>query len=496
MKKVISLVLLCAMLLSGAMVQAAEAPSLDFMATSLADKNYANMEQSGTISYKLNEPFLILDELAKSEDFKEISNYIDVVALFESIFDSKMSVTAKSKITNGGKMISAYTNVKSNLPFKINDNLEGDVRMNESVWMDLDLSNEDKPSFDFIMTYPQAAKYVTADSDLYIQNGLPEMEEFLKIYSQILNSEKVEELNIALIEAIYDRATVTGNSKKVTIKFTDLGLKLYIADVFAIILNEIDESLLEDVDTGVMEDVLAQVPVFGNDALVLKYSLDSKGRMTKQEMEVNVDFNIYDFVVALGGEAEGIDKEGSNLNFTITAETSVKYNTVTINKPELTEENSVDFFEFVDPYYYDTPVEDEYYYDDNYWMYSSVYVDIDKNCIVNNELKYVCLRDLMEEMGYSVFYENGKIFGETENPYTTYKALLFTIGGDTASTDIHDVQLDVPILVIDGVSYISVSDCKKLTGYMDVEYSHYNFFTDYGYMEFVSSEYYNEYFGE
>ena len=487
MKKVISLVLLCAMLLSGTVVMAAEAPSLDFMATSLADKNYENFEQSGAISYKLNEPFLILDELAKSEDFKEISNHIDIVALFESIFDSEMSVTAKSKITNSGKTISAYTNVKSNVPFKINDNLEGDVRMNESVWMDLDFSNEDNPSFDMIMTYPQAAKYVTANSELYAQNGLTEMDEFLKIYSQILNSEKVGELDRALIAAIYDRATVTGNSKKVTIKFTDIGLKLYIADVFAIILNEIDANLLEEMDTEAMKDVLAQVPVFGNDALVLKYSLDSKGRMTKQEMELNVDFNIYDFVVALGEEPEGIDKEGSSLNFTITAETSVKYNTVTINKPELTEENSVDIFEFIDPYYYDEPVDDYYYPDETYYgPWASA--DIDPNCFKNNDVEYVQFRSLLQSMGYDVYYENGKIYAETQNEYAKYKVISYTIGADVVYTDIEDVQLDEIMSVTNGTAYISVDDAMKLSG-MVVDSVYYSYSQLWGYVEFWLEEY-------
>lgn len=493
MKKIISLVLLLTLILCNTMVQAAETPSLRFLKTDLSN---AEFEQNTVLSLKLNESFLLLDELAKSEDAKSTTNYVDVVKFFESLFDSTINITEKVETTNGGKTKSTESHIKSDVSIAINNNLEGNFKINNSVWSEIDLSDENQLSFDVIMTHPFAAKYITVDSELLEKNGAYD-DEIWEVYKMLFDAEKLAELDEKVIESIKNNATVTGNSRKVVIKFNDIGLKLYIADVMSMLFPE---EIFEELDMDVAKDVLAQIPVFGKEALTMQYTLDTKGRVTKEQITLNVNCNIYDFMVALAGdvpsEETGIVREKCQLNFTITSESNFKYGSVTIKRPELTEENSIDIFEFEDPYYYDTPVEDEYYYDDDYWMYSSVYVDIDQNCIVDNKIEFVCLRNLMEEMGYSVFYEDGKIFGKTDNPYTTYNSLLFTVGGNDVSTDIVNVQLDVPIFVIDGVSYISVKDCIKLTGYMDGKYSSYDFFSNYGYMEFVTLEYYNDYFAE
>ena len=492
MKKIISVLLLCTLLFSFTMVQAAEAPSLDFLLHDISDKAYSDVQQSGTINVKLNEPLLIFDVI---EEYDLYSAYdeIDLKAFVERFFDSVITFSAKTKVTENGKKISTESHIKSDIPFKVNENLEGDFNANQSAWMDVDLSDEENPRFDMIQYGYNSTKYITASSELFEENGDDSYSDFVQLYTAAINASSSDEINEKIIESMSRNATITGNSSKVKIHFDDAGLKMCILELLEILISEVDESAAEDMDEAKM--AMAMVKIFDDDALILEYNLDRKGRISKSKIELNINVNIYDIFTMFEVEEIGLTKENSNINFTVTAQTDIKYDTVTIKKPVLTEENSIDIFEYEYPYYYDDEYYDDYEYDEN-WIYEDIYVDIDKNCIENNEIKYVCLRNLMDELGYSIYYEDGKIFGETENPYTIYKALLFTVGGDTVSTDIHDVALEIPIFVVDGVSYISVSDLKRLTGYIDVEYSSYDFFSGTGYIEFVTAEYYNIYFGE
>lgn len=491
MKRLISILLASLMLFGSMCICSAETPSLDFLVESVMCDA---VEQNGTMSIKLNERFGLL-ELITEDNTDYVSNYIDVAVLVESLFDTTLYVKSKAQTSNDGKTKKTETHIKSNIPFKANANLEGNVKTNYSVWSEFDFSDEENPYFDFVMTHPFASKYITADSEMLSAENATVSNEMLNVYKTIFDSNNMVALNDKVIASMEKNAVIAGNSKNVKVTFTDLGLKMFIMDVLVAVLEEIDESMLEGYDEEAVETAFKTVPVFGKDALVMEYTLDSKGRISKDKTTLNVDLNIYDLMMALGEEEPpeetGITREVCRLNFTINAETEYNYSSVAIERPELTEENSVDIFEYEDPYYYDEPIED----DDYSWIYSSVSVDIDENCIENNEIKYVCLRDFMDQMGYYVAYENGRIFGETDNPYAKYKALNFSVGGDVAYTDVEDVVLDEPVFVIDGISYISLSDCEKLTGYKSGRYSHYDLFWDYGYVEFATEEYYNTYYG-
>lgn len=482
MKKIISLLLFFVMLLPCVCVHAASVPSLDFMKSTLDNKNYSDVEQNGTISFKLNKPFSIL------EDNKEVSSYVDAYKIFNSIFDSKMTISSKTKVTDSGKKISAYSNVKSNIPLKLNNNFEADIKLNQTVWSDIDCSDIDNISYKMIMSNPQSAKYITLDDKLLLDNEEEMHYVISQIYSLLFDNDRIGEINDKLVYAIYNHATVTGNSKNAVIKFDDLGLKLYIVDVFKVLISEIDESLIDEIEIEEVEKALASVQIFGKDALVLRYTLDSKGRVTKQKIELNVDFNIYDFVKALGEETEEITKDNAVLDFTISSDISIKYNTVKIEKPEITEENSIDILEFNDPYYYDTVDDDLDFNESEDIYYPCTSANVDTNCLVDDKVEYVQLRSLLDGMDYNIHYENGKIYAETENEYAKYNSINYVIGSDVVYTDVGEVKLLKAMFVKDGITYIYLDDAAALSG-MDVDSIYYSYSSLWGYVEFWLEEY-------
>ena len=493
MKKIMSMLLICLFLLSNTAVWAESAPSLDFLKYSDSIKN---VEQNGTLSLKLNEPFGLLDLLAKDDNSKDVTNSIDVVKLVESLFDTTMSINTKAEISNGGKSYLTETHIKSNVPFKANNNLEGDIKTNCSVWAEFDFSDEDAPYFDMIMTHPFATKYITADSDLMAQNGGYTSVELSEGYKAFFDGKALSGLSDEMVESIKRNATVTGNSRKVKIVFNDAGLKTYIADAVKSVFDKLDESMLSEFDDEALNNAMRTVPIFGKEAMVMEYTLDYKGRISEECAVLNVDLNIYDLMTALGEEEPpeetGITRENCNMNFTVTSKTDIKYDTVKIERPVITEENSIDIFEYEDPYYYDEPEYDDEYYEEDYYPYA--YAKIDSNSFENGELNYVQLRSFLEDIGYSVSYDNGKIAAELDSEYVKYKSIYFTIGSDITYTENGDVLLTAPLFVKDGVTYISIADCENLTN-MIKEYISYYFESNDGYLEFVDYDYlYSEWY--
>jgi len=489
MKKIISLLLMCFMLGSNAAVLAAEIPSIEFLKQSAL---ISNVEQSGTVNFKLNKPFELLDMANEDENLKGISNYIDISMLFESLFNSTMSVSTKLQVSAGGKKRLTETDIKSNVTFKPNNNLEGDFKTNYSVWSELDFSDDNNPYFSMIMTHPFAAKYVTSDSNLMLQNGAELSEEILGVYKVLLDSKTLINLNDHAVESIKKNAVITGNSKKVKIVFTDIGLKMYLADVVASVFEEINNNELEAFDMDIIKEALSKVPVFGNEAMIMEYTLDSNKRIFEEKVVLNVDLNIYDLMCALEEEEQleeiEITRENSNIDFTVKTQTNFKYNSVKIEKPILTEENSIDIFEYSDPYYYDSEYDDEYYAEEDYF-YPWCYADIDSNCFTDGEVRYVQLRNFFEEMDYSVSYDNGVITVKSDSKYAKHKEICFSIHSDTVYTESSEMKLCMPLAVKDGVSYISVDDCESLT-YMRKRALWFDLETRYGYLEY---EYENEY---
>lgn len=485
MKKIIATLLACTLLLSCNVAWAANTPSLAFLKT---NASVGGMEQNGTISFKLNKPLEILELLAEDEDSDVMSNHIDIIMLMESLFDSTMTVRAKTNITDGGKKQITEAHIKSDIPFQANDNLEGDIRTNHSVWTEFDFTDAENPYFGMIMAHPSAAKYITVDSDLILQNGEATAEELLGICKVLFDSENHVKINDKMIASIATHATITGNSRKVKITFTDMGLKMYLVDVIVSVFGEMDETLLEGYDEEAVKEALQTVPVFGKNALVMEYTLDAKSRIVGKKTTLNVDLNVHDLNAALDGEEpsaeSGITRENSAICFTVAEQTNYRYGSVEIQKPVLTEENSIDIFEYEDPYYYDEPEYDTYeeYYEP--WAYA----DIDANCYEGGEVKFVRLRSFLEDMGYSVYYDNGTIRAELDSEYAKYKAFCFAIGADTAYTDLHDVNMITPLFLKDGVTYISIDDCENLTNFVK-DSLYYSFETKEGYIDFVDYEY-------
>ena len=232
MKKVISFALLSAFISGSLPVSAANEPSLDFLKASFRDSRYESITQTGTLSGRLNKPVNILSKLDEGAD-NALFDIVDVKALIEGLFDSSISYEAKQKTEDNGNAISCELHMKSGTPVIINQNLSLDVNTGYSMWAELDLTDKENGSLDYIMSTPMSRKYLTMNSedlnnmtDMSLSDGNAAENPMDAIW-KMLDEDNMDEMSDRLIESIYQNATISGDSSAVTITFTDTGLSLY-----------------------------------------------------------------------------------------------------------------------------------------------------------------------------------------------------------------------------------------------------------------------------
>ena len=478
MKKFITLIITLTMLISIVPAEAAKGPSLDFLKVSYKNYMYSNISQDGTLEFKLNEPISVLNFVDKLFDSND--SPVDIKAMVESLFDSKITYTAKQKTSNSGEKSSVEMHMKTNSPIRLNNNLELAVNTNYSIWADLDISDAEKPLMNYIMSMPTNKRYVTMNlNDFYSymdENQLSEYNDAMGMISEIYSSDEfLLQMQDKLVESISDNAKVTGTVGYVKIEFSDLGLKKYVADAFEVAMDLYDEEMKEElmeqseefVET--LKDVAKNVPFFAENALVLEYKLDSKDRIISEKAELNVDLDLYKLITYLGQDTDDLVDGNSNISFSMLSNTTFKYNTVTINKPEITKDNSVSIMELMPVY--ETPDYQEYEPEEYFFPY--LYVDTDENFYGSNGEKYIPLRALLEAFNYEVTYDNGVIKATSDSKYAEYDNIEFNIKENVVNTNTVNYTISAAPIIVNDKSYITLTDAEKVMNFRTFLYSYY-----------------------
>ncbi len=528
MKKLTSIIITSAILMSNLPALAAQTPSLDFMNTSYLDPGYSNVKQTGTVDFKLNEPIKILDFI--SDDSSSINNFVNVHELLNTLFDSTISFTSNQIVSEKGKKVIQDASMTSDTYIKINKNLSLAVNQNYEIYADVDFTDAQAPLFDSVISMPLLDKYLVLNNDDLIYEERKQAiindsydfyeepaEEFneesteeatseptqeiseaitdeiteevpettiprsLEFTSILFDEENIKEINQKVISSIEENAKITGSNSNVTITFSDIGLKKWINDCINIVHEIMDEETkkyysLSDIPLEDIEKVAKSVPFFDDKALILKYELDDDGRITYNEAELNIDLNVFDIVSALEEDTDGLSKETSNINFTITAKSNISYNTAVVNKPETTEENSISFTQYTDPYGYYSEENVEYDEDYEYFDYY-ISVEADKN-MVSDERHLLPLRNLLESANYTVTYDNGKITAESDSKYAEAKVMIFNLNSTSYSADSTEKYLHTAPFLISDRTYVTLGDAEKIIN-STVSYTTYDFLDDY-----------------
>lgn len=497
-KKIISLLCTAALLTPGFSAYAADS-TLDFM-----KKEYRSLEGTMAMSAKLNKPLDVLSYIPTGG----IENHVDIQRLVESALKSTSEYSCKAVTDLDKKQIRLEMSGKSNMPFEINKNLEVSVDARDGLWLDLDLSNPETPTYQMIMQSPLFEKYMYLDMTEDIYSAKPTAASAVSIIggadgptsiyvaeedeaasasmaeyspadmlSAILDRDAYTALQEKNIELTAENASVSKKGNTVTVSFTDKGFKRYFAGLLSesysmMGLNVSD--LFGITDNAEAEDILKklyELPIFNEkEAYTAVYHLDSRGYIKSAETTLNINTCLYDLIPLVTGEAvDELPRERSYLDLSLYTDIQYsKLNTsLSIKMPELTEENS-----FNPMHMSSEEIADESYFDysqcecESYELYTGK-MDFSQGAAA------IPIRDVFE--GAAVAYDSGKITVVKDGGEETYfggswydglfsDSASVTVGSRTAYIDGTEVTLSDAPYIVDGTAFLTIRSFEGLSG--------------------------------
>lgn len=284
---------------------------------------------------ELNRPLDILDTIPQ-EDISDDTD-IDFKLLFESLTEAKTTMEYETYVSEDNKKIQIAMSMEFDVPVKLNSEFAVEAWTKLGMWMDLDVTDENNPVVKVIYKVPFMKKYMVMDmSESYKSN--PEM-------LSVFDNEKMKEINDKAVEILTKNADISKKGNEYTLKFTDQTAKQYIFDCFdlsnaimpeqAVSNKEFKEALLA------VKDFCDNIPVFGQNGLVMKLKKNSSGYITAEETEAHICLNVYDILTHFSQSTKGLERDKAFIDMTFkTTATVTNHNKVTPQLPIITEENS------------------------------------------------------------------------------------------------------------------------------------------------------------
>ena len=468
MKKIISILLVLVLCFSATSVFAA--PDIE----KLFNAEYTDYEVVTELSLTLDKPLELLDSLSKLIDeslYSEnilFTDIIDLRDLVESLFGSTQTMNMKCDISKDYKKVNIYLSEASNTPIKINKNLTITADAKSEMWINFDFSDIDNPIYKVIASAPASDRYMVMDYTKLF--GDLDDDESLSAISSILNEEYIETINKISLDTLKKNAEISYKGGCFVIKMDDSQAKSWIIDIVyeALKLTNIPDVEFTEEQANQIKIMLSGIKIFGKNGIEMKYKANSKGIISAEESKISFDANLFDiFTLAGVSDIEGLTKDNSNIAFTIKTKSEYKK----VNKdekvkfPTLTEENTIEMFEFS---------ESEYKYDDEeyvpQWEYVFFYTTeppLEKGRV------YVPLREfisaLTEEDAY-ISWDNGTTTITSVTKF--FNTITFSEGSCSVIKDGNEIILQEPIKTIDDKTALSQEFIDKVFGldYFHVSY--------------------------
>lgn len=490
-KQPISMLCAAAMLLSGATAYAEDA-TLDFLL-----KDYNSIEGKIKISAKLNKPLDILSKVPIGNDF------IDLQKLVESAMNSTGEYNYKTLLDIDSKKMQFEMTGESKMPLTLNRNLDVAVNAKQGMWLNLDYSSSEKPVYELTMQNPVFDKYIHMDmvndyplaspldsmsviggadgpAAIYVTDS-PEQTEAaynpVDMINAMLNKEAYAALQKSTVDSMKSNSKAVKSGNKVTVTFTDKGIKQYLADAIKSSYKSMGvdyKSSIENYDeVKASLKKLSDVPMFDeNNAMICEYTLDSNGYIKSVKTTTNIKTNVFDLIMATADSETTLELNHDKSVIDLTLYTETEYTKVNkgvnITFPELTDENTFDPFKQGDM----TEIEDGAF---DYSKCSCEYYDmyLGESKINGNKVEFKLINAFE---GANVDFNNGKItITKSENAEEDYsdlnwynsffdKTIIINVGSDTVFIDDKAKTVsDIPYIIGDR-TYITNRFIEEITG--------------------------------
>ena len=379
MKKFISLLIAVVMFPMTVFASAAD----NLAAVLDANRYIMSAQVNATASTELNRPIEIVQCLP---EFAMGDVDIDLALISESLLQATSSASVTYNMSDDFKKLDMEIWAEADVPIQLNDSFSMSAWSKVGMWMSYDFTDAENPMYKMILDIPFLKKYQVFDlSELMKENPM---------YLSLFDTEYLKEINTLATESLIRNSQITASGNTYTVKLDDAGMKAYISEIFDISKKLMDENTLEQV-SEVFEEIKTafnDIPVIGDDGVVMKITVDTRGNIKVQNISAHICLNVYDLLSALSKSTEGLEREKAYIDLTINSSSEVSG--IGKTKAELPEVND-DNANFVD------------YGEDMYT--GGYYARADVEPIFENELVYYPLDEIVKNSKIEMTNENGEI---------------------------------------------------------------------------------------
>lgn len=421
MKKILAVILASLMIFSSFTAFADDFDDL----YEIIEKTTANSKMVYTVSFELNDTL----DFLKTYKFPYME-FIDTYHLTEDLFNSSSEINAKIISSNNLKKADMYMDITFDAPITVNSDLKLGVWGKMYYWITYDFTDEFNPVLKYVMKLPTSDKYQVLDCS---KNS--EMTEMLTAvnYGEIIDTSK---------ELLRKYSTVKKTKDGYTINITSENAKLFMFDILDNVSGAYGNEFVEIMDVAdpfeEIKEYLDENNIFGDEGITANYNIDKKGNIYKgtETIDLLVPLTIYNFET---------DEETTE---TIKCKVYTDYkcekdgNLISIDFPELTEENSIDL---LDP---------NGGYEPNDYMY----VYFEGVPYVESDITYYPLRPVLGEYNVDydkIVWDNGVITVTSEDEYTGFSELKLSAGNDEVIKDGESFVVKDGVIEHNDITYIS-----------------------------------------
>ena len=331
MKKIISLLLSVMLMSTTVFASTAEEIAELYEKSMLLRSASAEM----VMETELNKPLDILDTIPQ-EDISDEAD-IDLKMIIESLTEAKTTMKYDTYISEDYKKMQLAMSMEYDIPIQMNSEFALAAWTKLGMWMDLDVTDENNPVVKIIYKIPFMKKYMVMDvSENYKAN--PEM-------LSVFDKDKIKEINDKAVEILTQNAEISKRGNEYTLKFTDETAKQYIYDILNLSAEIMPEETASDEEftemISVVKEFCDNITVFGQNGLTMKFTKNSSGYITAEEVDAHININVYDILTYFSEDTNGLKREDAFIDMTYkVAATVTDHNKETPILPVITEDNS------------------------------------------------------------------------------------------------------------------------------------------------------------
>lgn len=417
-------------------------------------------EMSVSLSFESGDEIIAL--LEEMEMPEEISWYVDLKALLNSIFAYNGNIYASVDMSEDYKKIEMSLEGDSKQYIELNKNFNADINTKMGMWLEMDFTSLENPVFKVIYSAPMLNKYMIID--VFAMADFETKAQIIEMMSNVLSKENIDAMNTYSIGLISKYAKTENLSNSFIVTYDNDGITSMLDEMYGYMNEQMKDYMPQpEVDMVQPQYELPSfkgINILGDKGIVCKYNI-AGGKINSYEMNADISLNIKELYTVLSQQEWVYENEGE-INFSVKCSAKIKNAGKTkVLFPELNGENSVNLAEKIQ--------EQQQMYPEYEMMMQYPYAWVDCEAVelpvINGDI-YVPLRTTLENAYFetvNISYENG-IITATSEYFPEFKTISVVIGGNTLYTDLQEYQIG-EVIKKDGVTYVNYHMFEDVFGW-------------------------------